>query len=73
MKKFKVGSLIIRGETIAHESPDFGIVVEIKERKQADKYVTIYWFIQKKSVKYFDLDIQWFFTGKETSFWKIFN
>jgi len=72
MPELKVGNLVIKRETITFKDPDFGIVTEIKERELRDKYVTIYWFVQKKSIQYFDLDIQWFFTGDKSSLWLVF-
>jgi len=72
MKQLKVGTLIIRKD-VFFEGPDFGIVTEVKDRKKNDKHITIYWFIQKKKIQYFDLDLQWFIFNGKDSLWKIFN
>ena len=71
MENIKVGSLIVQREGVFFEKADIGVVTEIKNREEADRYIEIYWFRQEMFVSYLHFELGWFCGEDETSLWKI--
>ena len=71
MVKLRVGSLIVQREDLLLEKPDIGLVTEIKNREEADRYIIIYWFGQGKFFSYLHYELGWFCGEEPNALWKI--